>query len=901
MYRKQKVCLVGLSFALFLLLISTATPGATTSIVEFSAIEHPQPQFSNSLVNLPPPPGMVSYWEFNEGNGGLAADSVGRNDGTLRDGGIWVPGVAGAALDLAPRAYVDCGGDISLTIDDSLTIEAWVLLPNPYGIRTIVQNGANPTNKMYHFAIEDGFLYFDRFDGTTSPANVVRSHLRVTPGEWHHVVVLMDAVGHSVTFYVDGDMDTIGGFFDPYTGVPYSRFIIGYGQDPMTGHSPTFFNGLIDEVAVYAALLSDENIQQHYQNGLNGLGYLEGGIEPPAIEATDDSYTTDEDVLLDVSAPGVLANDIGDGITAILEAGPLAGSLTLNGDGSFEYIPVPDFNGVDTFIYSVSDGFEESNNATVTITVNAVNDAPVGVDDGYTIDEDTSLDLAAPGILENDYDVDGDALLAALIDAPLHGAVVLNADGSLSYVPDADWHGTDSLTYQVFDGTDYSGLVTVTVEVEPVGDAPRAQDDSYTTEENIPLIIDALSGVLVNDSDPDDDLLASQIITFPSHGSLDFNVDGSFTYTPDPDWYGVDSFVYEALDGIFTDTATVTITVLPANKPPVASDDFYTTNEDVVLDVDAMNGVLANDNDINGDFLTAVLLSGPTHGSLSLNADGSFTYTPDPNWYGTDSFAYEVSDGELTDNAIVIITVNSVNDAPVAKADAYTTDEDVPLNIPAPGILGTDSDIEGSILEALLLTDVSHGILTLFADGSFVYEPNPDFFGIDSFAYTAFDGELESNVATVTITVTAVNDAPVAVDDFYSTDEDTDLSTHGAGIAGVVANDIDADGDLLVAILMDIPIHGSLAFDPDGNFLYIPDADFWGTDWFTYYLYDDLEFSDSATVTITVNPINDAPIADDDIYATNEDTPLVVPAPGILAGDTDVDGDSLIAVLLMGP
>ncbi|MHA1939038.1 MAG: Ig-like domain-containing protein, partial [Candidatus Thorarchaeota archaeon] len=448
MLRKHKVYLIGLSFAFFILLLSTATLGATTPVTSFSDTKLSQPEAANFLAQLPPPPGMISYWEFNEGGGIQASDSIGRNDGALRDGGIWVPGIAGTGVDLAPRAFVECGGDPSLSIQTLLTIEAWVMLPDTQGIRTIVQNGNDIMNKMYHFAIEDGFLYFDRYDGSTSPAELLRSHMRITPGEWHHVAVLMDEGMREVKFYLDGAMEPLY-FFDPYTRLPFSRFTIGYGQDPLTSHSPTFFNGFIDEVAVYDALLSDDDIQQHFQNGQLGLGYLEGGIQEPDLEAVDDSYTTDEDVMLNVAAPGVLANDIGEGITAVLEVGPSSGSLSFYGDGSFQYIPALDFNGVDTFIYSVTDGFTESNNATVTITVNAVNDAPVGVDDSYVIDEDTSLDLAAPGILENDSDIDVDSLAAVLVDAPLHGSVVLNADGSLNYIPDADWYGTDYFTYQV--------------------------------------------------------------------------------------------------------------------------------------------------------------------------------------------------------------------------------------------------------------------------------------------------------------------------------------------------------------------------------------------------------------------------------------------------------------------
>ncbi|MHA1939989.1 MAG: Ig-like domain-containing protein, partial [Candidatus Thorarchaeota archaeon] len=467
--------------------------------------------------------------------------------------------------------------------------------------------------------------------------------------------------------------------------------------------------------------------------------------------------------------------------------------------------------------------------------------------------------------------------------------------GSLNYIPDADWYGTDYFTYQVFDGTDYSGIVTVTIEVDAVDDAPRAQDDFYTTDENVPLIIDALSGVLANDTDPDDDLLACQIVTGPLHGSLDFNVDGSFTYAPNPDWYGVDSFTYQALDGMLTDTATVTITVIPANKPPVASDDIYSTNEDVVLDISVLDGVLANDFDENGDALTAILVSGPSHGLLVLNPDGSFTYTPDPDWHGVDSFDYEVSDGELTDIGNVMITVNSINDYPVAMDDEYSIDEDDVLVVDsATGVLANDYDVDGDPLEVYFVELPSNGMLSLNLDGSFTYTPYPDFWGVDFFTYLVYDGIEASDIATVTIIVNAVQDVPVAAADFYSIDEDTELSTYGAGISGVLSNDYDADGDPLEAVLVDYSLYGALSFDPDGNFLYVPDANFFGTDSFTYYVSDGVFTSNIATVTITVNSVNDYPVAVDDAYSIDEDGSLVVDsATGVLANDYDVDGDPL--------
>jgi VCBS repeat-containing protein len=209
-------------------------------------------------------------------------------------------------------------------------------------------------------------------------------------------------------------------------------------------------------------------------------------------------------------------------------------------------------------------------------------------------------------------------------------------------------------------------------------------------------------------------------------------------------------------DGGATDSAGTTATISAApNVPPAAADDAYTTDEDVTLNV-AAPGVLGNDSDADGDPLTAALQSGPANGTLTLNGDGSFSYTPDANFNGSDSFTYVANDGLDNSNiATVTITVNAVNDAPVAADDAYATDEDVTLNVAAPGVLGNDSDADGDALTAALVSGPGNGTLLLNGDGSFTYTPNANFNGTDGFTYSAGDGAL-SDTATVTITVNAV-------------------------------------------------------------------------------------------------------------------------------------------------
>ncbi len=280
-------------------------------------------------------------------------------------------------------------------------------------------------------------------------------------------------------------------------------------------------------------------------------------------------------------------------------------------------------------------------------------------------------------------------------------------------------------------------------------------------------------------------------------------------------------------------------------QPPVAVDDTYSTAEDAPLTVNAP-GVLGNDSDVDGDTLTAAKLSDPAHGDVTLNADGSFTYTPDPDFDGSDSFTYKASGGGA-DSAVrtVRITVTPVADAPVAVDDAYSTNEDTELTVPASGVLGNDTDGDGDTLSAAKLSDPAHGDVTLNADGSFTYTPDANYNGPDTFTYKANDDSTDSEVATVTVTVTAVNDAPVAVDDSYS-----------VGVAtapGVLANDTDVEGSALTAIKVSDPSHGSVILRRDGSFVYTPnDVGFDGTDSFTYKANDGSTDSNVATVTIEV-------------------------------------------------
>ncbi|HAO61977.1 MAG TPA: hypothetical protein DCQ90_08780 [Erysipelotrichaceae bacterium] len=650
--------------------------------------------------------------------------------------------------------------------------------------------------------------------------------------------------------------------------------------------------------------------QQSFTNTVTGMGN-DGGTAGPASAtvivntingapvANNDNYSTNEDTLLSVAAPGVLLNDSdpdGDAIHAVLVSGPAHGDLVLNADGSFTYMPDPNYFGSDSFTYKANDGFDDSNVATVSIDIGSVNDAPVALNDAYSIDEDGVLSVPALGVLGNDTDTEGSALSASLVSGVSHGILVLNSDGSFSYTPNANYFGSDSFTYQANDGLNDSNIATVNITVNPINDAPVAVGENYSTNEDVTLNVPTL-GVLGNDSDIEGDALTAILVSDVSNGTLTLNADGSFTYVPDANYFGPDSFTYKANDGAAdSNTVTVSITVNPVNDAPVAVDDNYSTDEDELLVV-VLPGVLGNDTDVELSLLNAILVSDVSHGVLILNADGSFSYMPAPNFFGSDSFTYKANDGSLDSNiATVTITVGSVNDAPVAVDDSYSIDEDNVLTVIDPyGVLANDTDNDMDTLHAVLLVDVAHGTLVLNADGTFTYTPDANYFGPDSFTYQANDGSADSNIATVNITVNPINDAPIANNDNYSTDEDTLLSVI---LPGVLGNDTDVEGSVLSPILVSDVSHGDLILNADGSFTYLPAPNFTGNDSFTYKVNDGTVDSNIATVTINVGSVNDAPVAVEDSYSINEDTLLTVVVPGILGNDTDDDGDALTVALI---
>ncbi len=641
-----------------------------------------------------------------------------------------------------------------------------------------------------------------------------------------------------------------------------------------------------------------------YTPDTSGFAYLDYPLPIVAVGplAVDDAYSVDESQTLTIPAPGVLANDPttilradGSGTTATatnqsvsLDVAPVNGTLTQNANGSFSYTPVYGFYGIDTFVYRVFsdvtiDGkgtVRLEDTAVVTIMVNYVNDAPVAADDEAATQEEQAVTIP---VLTNDSDPDGDNLTVTAITQPANGSAVKNAEGTVTYTPKANFSGTDTLTYTISDGNGKSDTAIVTILVGEVNDAPIANDDIGNTPEDTPVAI----SVLTNDTDVDGGALSITSATNPAHGAAVINADGTMTYVPDANYFGTDTFEYTITDGRGgSDTARVTITVTPVNDAPIANDDTRNTPEDTAIKI----GVLSNDADVEGSPLTVIAVTEPTHGAAVIQPNGTVTYTPHANFNGIDTFIYTISDGQGgSDTATVTVNVIPINDAPLATDDTATTPEDMPVNV---NVLANDHDVDGNPLIVTLISDPTHGSAVINPDGTVTYTPDINTNGTDTFEYTVSDGQGGTDTATVTITVTPLNDAPVAVNDIRSTPEDTTL------IIDVLTNDSDPDGDPLTVIFVSEPAHGSATINPDGTITYKPDSNYIGDDTLIYTVSDGQGGICTASVTITVGGVNDAPVAADDTRTTPEDTSIKI---DVLTNDTDSDGDALAVVSITDP
>ncbi|MCQ4166746.1 Ig-like domain-containing protein [Tahibacter harae] len=624
-----------------------------------------------------------------------------------------------------------------------------------------------------------------------------------------------------------------------------------------------------------------------------------------APRTSSSSYQTRGATPLSVDrAHGVLLGSFdadGDAVHAVLLQTVQHGVLALNADGSLNYTPPAEFQGDDPFVFAASDGTLQSAPQTVHIRVNT---PPQAQGETLTAQEDTDrlIDVAAE-ILANDSDPDRGPLTASTTQ-PANGSVAILPNGQWRYRPKPNFYGTDRWSYTISDGYAFAGPVEVVIEVAPVNDdPPTAVFDVYQLEEDSVLDVSAAFGPLANDVEHDPQILSATLLSEPARGTLQLGGDGGFRYTPQANDNGEVEFSYRAADptGLSSDT-TVRLRIRPVNDLPVALADSYVAVADRTLVVPAAQGLLANDRDVDSPLLEATVITPPQHGRVQSALDGSFSYLPDAGYLGSDEFRYQLDDGAGgLASAVVTIDVRRPNQPPTALNDSYSVAGGGVLQVAAAqGLLRNDRDPDGEALRAELALAPGHGSVDVAADGSFRYQPAAGFRGSDSFRYRVIDAGGLAATATAAITVTAVNTAPLARDDSYAVTSGVTLNI--SSIAGVLANDSDGDGDFLTARVLQPPAHGSLTFDYDGGFRYQPQAGYSGADSFSYVASDGSADSAAATVQLQVRAANSAPVAQADSYAAYRGlVSVVAAAEGVLANDSDANGDSLTAQLVQAP
>ncbi|QYI98821.1 tandem-95 repeat protein [Curtobacterium flaccumfaciens pv. flaccumfaciens] len=504
---------------------------------------------------------------------------------------------------------------------------------------------------------------------------------------------------------------------------------------------------------------------------------------------------------------------------------PSHGEVTVDEDGSYTYKPEPGYSGPDEFDYTVTDGSGGTTTGTVTIVV-----APKAAADTATTSAATPVDVAVTG---NDP---GTKLAVTAVSKPGHGtatitgsttpggtgggATGLTGASSVTYTPADGFSGTDTFTYTVTDPTGGTATATVTVTV-----TPTAVADALRTAANTALPI---TGATLTGNDRGTGL-AVTAHGRAEHGTVTEGTEpGALVYTPAKGFSGADTFEYTVTDGAGrTSTATVTVVVGVA-----AVDHWHTMSTNRSMRMTADKGVLVGD---SGRGLWAAMETKPFNGTLSLEKDGSYVYTPTSNWSGRDWFTYSANDADGTAAfARVVIDV-----APAAKDDKATTTAGKTVRVAGHGVLGND---HGDALTVVAVGQARHGTASIAADGTFVYTPAKGFSGTDTVTYRAQDSMEQQVDATVTITV-----GIAAADDSGHTVSGTPVTRDARH--GLLADD---QGTGLTAAPARKPAHGTVTIQRNGAYVYTPAAGFTGTDTFTYTVTDASGQTATATATMTV-------------------------------------------------
>lgn len=479
---------------------------------------------------------------------------------------------------------------------------------------------------------------------------------------------------------------------------------------------------------------------------------------PMASPIPDAQGLEDSEIVIDP----VAQDSDGDPLSYRVSTEPSYGVVRVDG-GTFYYTPIADYNGEDRFEYKASDGQLESAAAEVAVSILPVNDAPVADAQALTVKQGASLDIIFSGV-----DIDSESLSFEVVSNPEHGQLSETDDG-VRYVPDLPYHGIDQLSYRAFDGELYSEPAIIDIVVDQTIFQPVAEPDTLSTAEDLELRIEP-DALLANDRQVAGDYVTIEIVLEPGLGSLVSNGSG-WTYTPDPDVNGLDRFQYRlAQAGLVSEAVVVEIEIAPVNDTPVATPASFTGYETAEL----LGELAAFDAD--GDQLTFHVAAPPAHGTLSVSAEGSFSYQPNPGYAGSDGFSFTASDHVSTSEpaivSIAVVAEDTVPEPPAEPIDIRIS-EDEKTEVPLPLY-----DADGDFIQVALLAELRKGFLT-YEDGQYTYAPASGAFGIERIDYVLSDGVYQSEPATAYIRIAPTNDNPHSPERVRA--EDAEFVSEGIG------------------------------------------------------------------------------------------------------------------------
>ena len=578
----------------------------------------------------------------------------------------------------------------------------------------------------------------------------------------------------------------------------------------------------------------------------------------------------------------VQANDIdADGaldtlVTTIIQAATNGAAIVVNND-SISYVPTANFLGRDTIVYQVCDEANACETDTLFVFIEIANFAPITNPDFITIKHNSSNHFI--NVQGNDSDPNGvaDTLVTSIIKDASNGTAVVIHNDSVNYSPTLGYIGLDTIVYQVCDTLNLCAVDTIFITIIDANEAPEANADYSTLLENTS---NHFIDVQANDNDPNGvgDSLLTTILAMPMHGTATVLNEDSISYTPNMDYFGLDTIVYQVCDtGSLCAIDTVFITVNFINEAPIAVTDFLVIDKNTIANI---INVQANDSDPNGiiDTLVTSIETIPAHGMATVINDDSISYTPTATYYGLDTIIYQICDlANLCATDTIFITINDFNEAPVTNPDFLVIEENTLNNYVDVQANDVDPNGLGDTLVTILVKSATNGATVVLHEDSILFTPIANFVGLDTIVYQVCDTSNLCSIDTLFITVTMINVTPEAVADM-----DTINKNSQSVFFDVQANDRDPNGikDLLTTSILVGALHG-VATVVDGDSLgYTPTTDYIGTDTIVYQICDLAGLCDSDTLFITIKDV---------LLCSSEN--LVKNETGVLAGNYVVSNE----------